>query len=73
MITKFHETERGLELQITPETVEENAILLRYGINAKAEKPDVFYGFQKEPYLSVWLKKKAKSAQVFSIAPSRKS
>jgi len=73
MIAKFNENEFGLEIELTPETVEETATLLRYNQNCTASKPEVFFSFRKIPYLSLFLKKKKKSVQSFSIRAGNKS
>lgn len=73
MITKFNENEFGLEIELTPETVEETAMLLRYNQNCNSEKPLVYFSISRIPYLSLWLKKKKKSVQSFSIRAGNKS
>ena len=69
MKIEINEHDHALELTLLPETIEEMAQLLRYAKNAKAVKPDVFMVFNKEPYLYMFLEKKAKSVQSNSIKP----
>lgn len=73
MITKINEGDYGLDIELTPETVEETAMLLRYSQNCNSEKPQVYFSFRKLPYLSIWLKKKKPSVQVYSLKASNKS
>jgi hypothetical protein len=58
MKTEIAERAFGLELNITPETLEETSLLFRFANNVKAEKPDVFLSFSSaKPWCSVVLKK----------------
>lgn len=68
MKATIQDSEYGLNIILEPETKDEVLQMLRYSSNAKKEKPSVFFVFSKEPYLNIWLKKKAISVQSNSIS-----
>lgn len=64
MKVEIYEGPNGLNVNLTPETVEETAKLLRYANNARAEKPSVYFSFSSDkPYLDIWLTKVKESVQ----------
>jgi hypothetical protein len=72
MKTEFNESDYGLEIDITPETVEEVAMLFRFAKNANSQKPDVWMNFEKKVHCSLWLHKRKLSVQSNSIRPTTK-
>lgn len=73
MITKLDESKYGLNITLTPESVEDFALLLRFGMNALAEKPTVYVSFENKPYCDIWMKKRNERVQRNSINPNLKS
>jgi hypothetical protein len=70
MITKIDESKYGLNLTLEPETIEDFSLLLRFGMNALAEKPNVFVSFDNKPYCNIYLRKRKEIVQLNSINPS---
>jgi hypothetical protein len=58
-----------VEINLVPEDAEDFAKLLRFSKNCSAEKPRVFFYFEKSISCSINLKKYKKSVQKNSITP----
>jgi len=69
MKLEVFENKFGLDIQLIPETVEEVSQLVRFALNANAEKPSVYMSFSANPNLSIWLRKRKEKAQKTSIKP----
>lgn len=69
MKVEVFENKFGLDIQMSPETMEEVSMLTRYALNANSEKPNVYMSFSSNPNLSIWLKKRKEKAQINSIRP----
>jgi hypothetical protein len=72
MQIKLEENEYGLNITLEPVSIEDFALILRFGMNALAEKPDVFVSFANEPYCSIYMKKRNQRIQINSINPNLK-
>lgn len=71
MKIELKEGDYGVSIEVIPETVQECGILLRLANNAKREKPDIYFSFNKSnaaPYASIWLKKLNPMKQINSIS-----
>lgn len=68
MKIEFFENDQGMDLQFTPETVDEVATLARIANNTKSEKPSIHFYFAGKPSMSMWVKKIAKNLQRNSIS-----
>lgn len=74
MITKITEGDEWLDIEFTPETAKETAILLRFARNANSEKPHVYFSFGSEkenPYCYIELHKRKRSVQISTINSSK--
>ena len=69
---ELEERQYGMELILTPESVEDTAKLLRFSNNAKAEKPSIYMAFGNQVCCYVTLKKLCPAKQTNSINPFRK-
>lgn len=58
MKVAIFDNDSGTNIELIPETMEENNTLLRMAKNSKSEKPQIFVAFSKEnPYCNIWVKK----------------
>lgn len=64
----FFENQYGTSFELTPETPEEVATLLRITNNTLAEKPEIALHFSKEPTLNIWMRKVKPVAQRNSLS-----
>jgi len=71
---KFELSDRvwGLELTMTPESVEDTGKLLRFANNAKSERPAIHMSFSSSVECYITLKKVSSAKQTNSINPFRK-
>jgi hypothetical protein len=72
MKVEINEWTQGIEFTLKPETVEEYAQLLRFGMNANADKPFVYTSFGENPHCYIHLHKRKESVQKTSISPESK-
>lgn len=70
MIFSFIEGAYGCNINMTPETPDEVAKLMRVAKNSKAVKPAITLYFESTiPTMSIWVHKIKPSAQVNSLKP----
>jgi len=71
MKIKIFEGDYGVDITLTPETVQEACMLLRLAANQKKEKPDISFRFQEnKTCCEIWLKKLDPKKQNNSISKS---
>lgn len=63
MKTEIIDSDYGLFISLTPETMEEVSKLARYALNANSDKPYVSMYFDGDPRLSIALYKRRKYPQ----------
>ncbi len=69
---ELEERQYGMELMITPESVEDTGKLLRFANNAKSERPEIYMSFSSSVECYITLKKVSSAKQTNSINPFRK-
>lgn len=67
----FFENEHYTDIQLTLETPEETAQLLRFTKSSKREVPSVFFSFSNTPYCNISFAKKRIEVQHNSINNSK--
>jgi hypothetical protein len=73
MKVEIFDNDSGTNIELIPETIEENNTLLRMVKNSKSEKPQMFFSFpkDKDPYCNLWVKKITLKKQSNSISNGR--
>jgi len=71
MKIEFFENKFGCSFQLTPETVDEVAMLARTAKSSKSEKPEISFYFSGTPSCHIWIKKINEKSQDHSIRNSK--
>lgn len=65
MKVEINENKYALDIQLTPETVEEVSMLARFAMNAKAQKPSIYMSFYSKPYFIVHMSKRTERSKEY--------